>query len=440
MTKARLDGMYLLLLGSVVFLLLGTAAINVSPLSMLDFKGVYYGARCLIQHSDSYKESEILRVYHADGGGFPSDPLISSAYHGAITGSVYPPTTLLFLAPFALLAYGPAHLLWIGFTAGSLTLASLLILNLGGDCAPVLSGALIGFLLANSAFLLMVGNAAGIAISLCLLGVWCFLRERFIPLGVLCLAVSLVIKPQDAGLVWLYFLLAAGVYRKRALQTLLVAVLLSLPAILWISQIAPNWMQEWQSNLAAISAPGAINDPALAARGLLALNMNINLQSAICAFWGDPHIYNPVAYLLCAPLLFVWAFVTLRSRPSPARTWLALAAIASLSMLPVYHRQYDAKLLLLTIPACAMLWSEGGLKGRLALLVTAAGFVCTGDVPAIILIRFLNNLHLSTTGMAVRLLPVMWALSTPSILLLIGVFYLWVYMRHCSAEAEVRPL
>jgi len=36
------------------------------------------------------------------------------------------------------------------------------------------------------------------------------------------LRVSVAIKPHDAGLVWLYFLLAGGVYRKRALQTLLV--------------------------------------------------------------------------------------------------------------------------------------------------------------------------------------------------------------------------
>ena len=50
--------------------------------------------------------------------------------------------------------------------------------------------------------------------------------------GILCMAVSLAIKPHDSGLVWFYFLLAGGVYRKRALQTLAVTVLLALPAIL----------------------------------------------------------------------------------------------------------------------------------------------------------------------------------------------------------------
>ena len=36
----------------------------------------------------------------------------------------------------------------------------------------------------------------------------------------MCLAISLMLKPHDAGLVWLYFLLAGGIYRKRALQAL----------------------------------------------------------------------------------------------------------------------------------------------------------------------------------------------------------------------------
>jgi hypothetical protein len=90
-------------------------------------------------------------------------------------------------------------------------------------------------------------------------------------------------------------------------------------------------------------------------------------------------------------LLIVWAFVTLRSRPSPRRTWLALAAIAALTMLPVYHRAQDTKLLLLTVPACAMLWAEGGRIGRLALLVTSAGFVLTGDLPWVVILSLIEQ-------------------------------------------------
>jgi uncharacterized SAM-binding protein YcdF (DUF218 family) len=91
--------------------------------------------------------------------------------------------------------------------------------------------------------------------------------------------------------------------------------------------------------------------------------MMVNLQTVISVFWDDPRIYNATSYIACGALLLAWVFVTVRFRFSPARTWLALAAIAALSLLPIYHRQQDTKLLLLTIPACVVLWTEGGLVG-----------------------------------------------------------------------------
>ena len=108
--------------------------------------------------------------------------------------------------------------------------------------------------------------------------------------------------------------------------------------------------------------------------------MLVNLQTVFSAFWSNPHIYNLAAYLVVGPLLLVWALVAIRSRSTASTTWLALAAIAALTMLPLYHRQYDTKLLLLTVPACTMLWSEKGIVRWLALLLTVAGFVVTGDL------------------------------------------------------------
>ena len=98
------------------------------------------------------------------------------------------------------------------------------------------------------------------------------------PAGILCLAVSLAIKPHDAGLVWLYFLLAGGVYRKRALQTLLITVVLGLSAFLWVSHVAPHWMRDWRSNLAAISAHGGLNEPGPASVTGRTAGMVIDLQ------------------------------------------------------------------------------------------------------------------------------------------------------------------
>jgi len=437
MTKTRLDGLYLLLLGSMVFLLLGAALENSSPAPMLDFRLLYYPARCLIQHGDPYKESDVLRVYQTER---VYSQLDTAKEREMTTQYIYPPTAFCLTVPFALLPWGPARILWTTLTVGSLILASFLVWNLGANYAPTLSGVLIGFLLANSEVLVIKGMCAGIAVSLCMVAAWCFLQERCVLAGILCLAVSLAVKPQDAGLVWLYFLLAGGVYRKRALQTLFATVVLSLSAVLWVWRVAPNWMQEWHSYFMASLLQSSMNDPGLASTGGHGLAMVISLQTAISFFRDDPRIYNLVSYVICAPLLLVWALVTLRSRPSTKRAWLALAAIAALSMLPVYHRQYDAKLILLTVPACAMLWVEGGLIGWLALLVNTAGFVVTGDLPWAILIGLTSNLHLAATGMSRQILTAAQVFPAPVILLVMGVFYLWVYMRRCSAHDPPQPL
>jgi hypothetical protein len=171
MTKAQLDGLYLLLLGSVVFILLGGVLENVAPAPMSDFKAVYYGARCLIQHTDPYKNGEILRVYQADGGQFPSDPIISRSVRRAILVCINLPTSLFLIAPFAFLPWGLAHVLWMILMGGSLIVAAFLMWDLGADHAPVIAGTLIGLVLANSEVLVIIGNAAGIVIGLCLVAV-----------------------------------------------------------------------------------------------------------------------------------------------------------------------------------------------------------------------------------------------------------------------------
>jgi hypothetical protein len=433
MTKGRLDGLSLLVLGGLIFLMLGAILERANPAPMSDFKAVYYGARCVLDHSNPYEDGEILRRYEADGGKFPSDPILAQSARRAIVVCINLPTALFLVAPLALLSWGAAHVLWMIMMAGSLMLAAFLMWDLGAGYAPVLAGALIAFVLANSEVLVIIGNAAGIVISLCLIAVWCFVKNRFVIVGVVCLAISLAFKPHDGGLVWLYFLLAGGVHRKRALQSLAVAIAISSPAVLWVSQVAPHWMQELHSNLAATSARGDLNDPGPSSSGAHTLGMVISLQTVISLFRDDANFYDPAAYLIGGALILVWIVVTLRSHFSLERAWLALAAIAALSMLPVYHRIYDSKLLLLAVPACALLWSEGRLVGRFALLVTAAAFVVTGDMPWAVIFGLISHLRPTTPWLSGWVLTAIGVFPAPTVLLLMGIFYLWVYASRSVA-------
>lgn len=435
MDSKRRIALLLILFSSGLSVLWGSFLARSSAGGMADFKAVYYGARCLIQHTDPYQDTELLRAYQADGWQIPTEPTMATLFRRAVLVCINLPTTLFLILPFAHLTLGVAYALWLLLMASALTLAAFLTWNLTADTSPGVSLCLICFLLANSVILFKDGNAAGIVVGLTVFAAWCFLHDRFVPAGILCLALGLAIKPHDAGLVWLYFLLAGGLLRKRALQTLAVTVVLALPAVLWVSHVAPHWLPELQANLHSASTHGGLNDPGPASIGFHHPDPIIDLQALLSVFRDDPHFYVYAAYLVSAVLLVVWAVATLRSRVSPARTWLALAAISALTMLVTYHRQHDAKLLLLTIPACAMLWAERGPRGWFALLATTAGIVLTGDIPSTALAILTGHLSVEP-GFVSHLKAALLLRPAPLILLVIAAFYLWVYWQRAVPDPK----
>jgi len=433
----RRDGLILLLLGAVIFLALGFALEYSASSPSADFNALYYPARCLTKHCDLYLSSDVAKFYEPDAAHFPSSDWKAREI---ATRNVYPPTAFTFMMPFAMLSWGPAHRLWLGLTVAMILFVSALMWKMTANYAPALSGGLIALFLINSELLVISSNAAGIVVSLCVIAASCFLHNRYAALGVLCLAVSLTIKPQETGLVWLYFLLAGGLYRKRALQTLLATAAIGLPALLWVWHVSPHWLDEWRANLAAFSAHGAINDPGPASIGGHGLAMVISLQAFLSVFRDDPHFYNLGSYLVTAPLLLIWAAITLRTRATPARAWLALASIAAITMLPVYHRQYDAKLLLLTLPACLMLWSRRGLTGWLAVLMNTAAFVLTGDLTWALVLGWINHLPQPTTTRTYETLLALQVFPAPLMTLALGIFYLWAYARFSAgSESSLEP-
>jgi len=372
-------------------------------------------------------------VYRNDGGERPSE---TGSARQAVVLYVNMPTTFIVVTPFALLPWGPAHLLWVALTAVGLILAALLMWNLGESYAPDVSLFLICVLLVNSESLFAAGNTAGITISLCMVAVWCFIKERFVPAGILCMALSLAIKPHDVGLVWLYFLLVGGLLRKRALQAFLLTLVFGVSAIVWLSLVAPHWMQDWQSNLSTIAAHGGINEPGPASLTGRSVFMVIDLQAAVSVFKDDPRFYNPASYLVCGALLLAWLVRTLRSSYSPAKAWIALAGIVPLTMLVTYHRPWDAKLIMLTIPACAMLWFKGGPIGKIALLLNTLGIVLTADISLALLNMTFNALQVNSASFLGKILTLALIRPASLILLAMSVFYIWVYLRRTDPDRE----
>lgn len=73
MINPRRDGLYLVILGSLVLILLGTVLSTTSAVDMIDYRAMFYPARCLMQNCDPYNEAAVLNLAKAEGGVRPSD-------------------------------------------------------------------------------------------------------------------------------------------------------------------------------------------------------------------------------------------------------------------------------------------------------------------------------------------------------------------------------
>ncbi|HEV2132784.1 MAG TPA: hypothetical protein VGR47_00845 [Terracidiphilus sp.] len=383
------------------------------------FDYVYYfdGARCLLGHTDPYTgQGPVLPDKEK-----PGPPIVKMA--------VNVPTAFLVATPVAMMPWKAGRNVWLGLVGGFLLLGALAMWDLGAACAPRISGLLACFMLLNCVLVLFGGNMAAISAASCALAVLCFVKDRFAWAGVVLLALGLVTKPHVVGLVWLYFLLAGGAGRKRALQALGVAAFLGICAVVWIRPIAPHWMREIDSNLAQLSARGGSFDPGPTGVSEESFLPIISLQNALSDFRDDARFYNPVSYLIVGGLVLVWGAAVLRKRTTREGAVLGVAAVSALTLLPGYHRTYDAKILLLMIPACAVLWAGGGARRWIGLAMTSAAIFVTSDVPLIFWTTAMGKVAVSTSTLTGRMM--LLALHpAPLVLLAAGCFYLWVYIRY----------
>jgi len=373
-----------------------------------DFKPLYGGARCLLHNKDPYDVAQVRDEY-LRGGGDPEYHVAFRPYNAS-----YPPSSLLLVVPFALLPWKLAYIAWMLLSTAALLLAAFLIADL---CAPrdelarnssLAVIALLAIFLATSKILVVIGQPAALAIALAVIAIWCLLRDRFGLLTILCFAISLALKPTIACFLLLYFFLAVGRYRRRARQILAVAAVIAIAGAAWATLMpsAAHWPAELRANTAGMAAPGNSSDSGPTNPEVLQL---VNLQTVTSLLFPTRLAYNAAALSLCAALFIAWGILILRSKPSWQRDLLALAAGANLSLLPLYHRGYDTRLLLLVFPAVALLFAGRQRRlGAAALLLTAWQVFVTSTLFLNIELHFAPRLHAATpmvTILALRVVP-----------------------------------
>jgi hypothetical protein len=420
------DGLYFVLIGAVVFIALGWVLTHSAKPAMHDFRTAYYSGKALLDRADPYNQEAIEQLYSREDP--PTE--IPDPDRIVVTRNPYLPSTFAFTVPLALFPERMALAIWTVAIAASFLLASICIWKICPAGASSPAGGLVGLCLATSASLFYFANPAGFVVPLCILACLSFIRDRFIPLGIAAFAVSLAFKPHDGGLILLYFLIIGGTFRKRALQTILVLLFLTAPTLLWLNHLSPQWVHELSSNMAAFSGPGHINDPR-APHGTL---MMVNLQTITSFFWSSPRTYSAASLVICGSLLLLWVWITLHVRATVTNIWLAIASISALSLLPVYHRQYDAKLVLLQLPAlCLLLTCRHRLRG-IALTLTGLAIFMAGDIPWLVFLKIAKMLHGLGSPVSNLAAEILLNFSVPLVLLSAGTFYLWLYLRQSKPD------
>jgi hypothetical protein len=364
-TKPDLHLLVLFISALVMFALAGARVINASN----DFVPVYTGARCLLHGCNPYDTSQLEQQFYQAGGHAAELP------SWRIDVPVYPPSTFLVLSPLALLKFPVARVLWFLLNGCLLVTAARLIQNMSPPQHRWLTTILVCYFVITAEIVLVLGQPAVLAISLVIIASYLFLRGRFLPLGAFLFSLSLAVKPQIGGFIVLYLLLRRIHWRYVAMAMAGAGVLLlSASWMLGHHRLSAAWASTLRANLSATLSAGGSADPRPENQQAIG---DLNLQSLTSIFFREAHTFNAVAYSVFLALLALGVLVVLRSGASRETHFISLAALSVLSLMPVYHRFYDTRLLLLSIPAIGIIFQKRRVSGALIALLTLLTTIST---------------------------------------------------------------
>jgi len=357
-TKPDLHLLILCIASVVLFAIGGARVFHASN----DFVPVYAGARCLLHGCNPYDPSQLEPEFF-QAGGKPSD-----LPSWQIDVPVYPPSTFLVLSPLALLRFPVARLLWFLLNGCLFVTAAGLILSICPRSHRWLSTTLVSFFLVTAGILLVLGQPAVFAISLVIIGSCLFLRGDLVPLGAFLFLLSLALKPQIGGFLVVYFLVQRIYWRYAAAALAGAAVLLLCAGlILGHHPHSAGWASTLRANLSATLSPGGSADPRPANRQAIG---DENLQALTSIFVTRAGQFNAAAYAIFLGLFGAGIVGVLRANRGTELHLVALGALSILTLTPVYHRFYDTRLLLLSIPAVVIVFQKRRVLGAVIAVLT----------------------------------------------------------------------
>ena len=334
--------LFVMLLAGVDFLVRGPLR-GIKNVEWNDFISLYIQSRLWVNGVDPYSMPDFFVEWPV---GLARPRFVSQeAADGTLIAkrgvpSPYPLTSFVVLAPLSLLPWPLARAVWIvlnviafGLTLGMLaSLAAAkwtesrtqIFLAMGLALAPFHTG----FATLNPT-VLVVGLSVG--------AVWAATRGRQMAAGIL-LGIAVCVKPQ-LGLCFLLYYLVRRRWNVAAIACGWTAAV-ALIAICRLAVSSVPWLSTYLENSRRVFAPGAIND--FTRSNPVWYNM-INLQVLFWQMARNVSFANWLAASAGIVLLGFWLWLI---RHDSSCQLLEVSALVVLSLLPMYHRFYDAALLI----------------------------------------------------------------------------------------------
>ncbi len=307
---------------------------------------MYASTRCVLHGTDPYKTGDAQTQLDLAGANRRQFAGVYWARHSL----VYPPLTYYVMAPMAWLNYPASCRVWFALLGAALIAGGGAAIRLSPLPARAFVLCGVSAILWGSGVLVRLGQISALVIGLVAIGSMLFLARRHL-VGASCLLfLAAAMKPQLVIPLLVYFCLPKET-RKYALATLVVfAAAVGLSGLVLASR--PQ-TAHWPTDLADQLHSSAT----VSAAPVEKLETGVvNLQALTALFSTNPKVYGTVSAGVVVALIVLLAVGLHGLGENPMREWVGVAAVSILTLVLAYHRSYDMRMVMLTLPALALLW------------------------------------------------------------------------------------
>ncbi len=327
-----------------------------------DFLSPYIQSKALIKGMDPYSPHVLLELWPGGDAHRPTFFVKGLDDSSLVTRrgipTAYPLSCLLLLAPLAVLPWPVAHVAWAIINVGlALLLIWTLFANARFQNTDWRAYVFVAFALALAPLQtgLATGSIAIAAIVLCGIALTRDQCSTILP-GVL-LGLAICLKPQ-LGLPFVAYYLLRRHWRICGIAAAAVATAFIVP-ITRLAVSGTPWLQNYRTDSRILLSTGILSD--FTERNPIRFGL-INLQVLFYAIFHHASAANILAVALSAALFGIWIWLLLRSDSREAL--LPMSTLLVLSLFPIYHRLYDAWILV--FPLCWTLKEFAGVDRKFA--------------------------------------------------------------------------